>query len=499
MVGSGREPHLARTSSAEGEVELLHGSRFTGFRGVDPSGEAAIVNIDNRWHVVGVAEEWDAPLDLVSDGVAPVGIDEAGATYWDILGSDDNHNLVRIAGSDCRWLAEFCLPITRVIAVVGQPVIVVTYAASPPYQEVTWVVQDNRRHEISGFSAVGWASDGRLVGMTSPRPWRRAALVGAVTGAREVIGSSRREFSLSSAYGPVDCLPHELRNGSAGPFGDCPASGTVHWRHGTFGHTIVSGLCQPLAIHPFGEKRSTPGRELRARRRRFAYSGRNINVLESRSHGHQLVVRLIGGPGTPVLDAFDPITSGLVDAGATVWTPSLSGYAGFGRAMMTRIWGCWGVHEWGEIRELVGHARAEGYERVSIFGHSYGAYLALHCGGMPVDDVVAWGPFASVESLWEETPSSRLLLARWGLAASERRSRLADDEGRRLVTCPTLVLIGQSDRETPETPSVVGMTEDLARNRLSRTVRLPIGHSASRPDEQQLVLGAILEFWDELG
>ncbi|MFI6208266.1 alpha/beta fold hydrolase [Streptomyces sp. NPDC051041] len=203
--------------------------------------------------------------------------------------------------------------------------------------------------------------------------------------------------------------------------------------------------------------------------------------LEAVVHGDprtwpHTVLALHGGPETAWHLEYDPLLHDLTAAGIAVVALNQRGSTGYGTAHRDAIRGDWGGADLADVRQvgrqLADHRSAAGLEPPSLYGNSYGAWLALLAAA---DTPRRWArcavvaPFLSVPRLHAAaSPGVRALLARLaapveGESATGRDVwRLAD----RLRT-PLLVVHGDRDDVVP-----VGQSRDL-RDRLTALGRRP--------------------------
>ncbi|MER8182744.1 alpha/beta fold hydrolase [Kitasatospora sp. NPDC094015] len=174
----------------------------------------------------------------------------------------------------------------------------------------------------------------------------------------------------------------------------------------------------------------------------------------------QLVIALHGGPADAWRLEFDPVLQRMAADGLAVLAPNQRGSTGYGSEHADAIRGAWGGPDLDDVLHLVdavaGQRSALGLEPPSLFGVSYGAFLALlaaaHCPPGQVARCAVVAPFLSgARLLAEGSAPVRALAARLGgdVPVQDGRGprdvlRLADR-----LTTPLLVLHGDRDEIVP--------------------------------------------------
>lgn len=169
-----------------------------------------------------------------------------------------------------------------------------------------------------------------------------------------------------------------------------------------------------------------------------------------------LVLALHGGPASAWQFGFSPLFQRLIAWGVAVVAPNQRGSTGYGRDHHHALHGAWGVPDLADIRHLAealaDHRSRIGVERTSLYGNSYGAFLALLAAGHAPElwsrcAVVA--PFLSGPQLYRDASASvRAMVDRLGGLAEpdghqDALSHLDQFPG------PLLVLHGTEDDIVP--------------------------------------------------
>lgn len=116
----------------------------------------------------------------------------------------------------------------------------------------------------------------------------------------------------------------------------------------------------------------------------------------------QVVIYLHGGPHNCLFDSFSPVISGLYQAGVRVIGLNYPGSSGFGTDYRMRIQNDWGGVD-ADVIQFMREQMLSSYSHVSLYGVSYGAYLALLVAGKSPalwSTVVACAPFTDLEGLY---------------------------------------------------------------------------------------------------
>ncbi|MEV4614336.1 alpha/beta fold hydrolase [Kitasatospora sp. NPDC049258] len=174
----------------------------------------------------------------------------------------------------------------------------------------------------------------------------------------------------------------------------------------------------------------------------------------------QLVIALHGGPADAWRLEFDPALQRMAADGLAVLAPNQRGSTGYGTEHAMAIRGAWGGPDLDDVLHLIdgvaGQRSALGLEPPSLFGVSYGAFLALlaaaHCPPGQVARCAVVAPFLSGARLLAEGAAPvRALTTRLG-----GDQPLDDARGPRDVlqlahrlTTPLLILHGDRDEVVP--------------------------------------------------
>ncbi|KAF4405494.1 alpha/beta hydrolase family protein [Streptomyces lycii] len=182
-----------------------------------------------------------------------------------------------------------------------------------------------------------------------------------------------------------------------------------------------------------------------------------------------VVLALHGGPAGMWRLKFHQLFQVFADAGVTVIAPNPRGSIGYGQAFHEHVVNAWGGPDLADVLHLAGHIRGRrptDREPPALYGHSYGAFLALlaACAAPGLwSRVAAVAPFLSGESLYRDAaPPVRAMIDRLG-----GRRRVADEHGPRdlaepgrlsRLSAPLLILHGDRDDVVP-----AGQSRALAR------------------------------------
>ena len=178
----------------------------------------------------------------------------------------------------------------------------------------------------------------------------------------------------------------------------------------------------------------------------------------------QLVLALHGGPADAWLLEFDPALQRMAAGGLAVVAPNQRGSTGYGPAHAMAVRGAWGGPDLADILGLLdgiaGQRSALGLEAPSLFGVSYGAFLALltaaHAPPEQVARCAVVAPFLSGARLLAEAAAPvRELTTRLGGG-----DPIADARGPRdvlrlahRITAPLLIVHGDRDEVVPVSQS----------------------------------------------
>lgn len=319
-------------------------------------------------------------------------------------------------------------------------------------------------------------------------------------GERVLLHVSRgvRAQLISYDIGGDRCVELPLPLGAlAGPARFAPSGQSVRMAFSTSDritgiHTVGLDPREPLFRN---ESAGPPG--FAARLERFDGPAGAIEALvygDDWRTAQRLLIALHGGPEDAWRPRFDPLFQRLVQDGIAVIAPNQRGSTQYGEQHQNAIYGAWGGPDLDDIRHIarkVAAARNDTGEML-LYGHSYGAYLALLTAAVEPDlwsrcAVVA--PFLSGSRLWEvAAPSVRRLLERL-----DGRAELMDDLGTRdawrlvpAVAADLLVVHGGRDAVIP-----VAQSRELM-DRLSEAGRVGGAgvHYLELPDEGHYPLRA---------
>jgi pimeloyl-ACP methyl ester carboxylesterase len=123
------------------------------------------------------------------------------------------------------------------------------------------------------------------------------------------------------------------------------------------------------------------------------------------------VLYLHGGPGGRLNQAYDPLIAALVDAGWSVVGMNYPGSSGYGTEYLERARGDWGGPDAAAIERRVRALRAEVPDcPLTLYGHSYGGYLALLVATQAadlIDGVAVWAPVTDIQLLLDASTGSQ--------------------------------------------------------------------------------------------
>ncbi len=168
-----------------------------------------------------------------------------------------------------------------------------------------------------------------------------------------------------------------------------------------------------------------------------------------------VVVALHGGPVGQWSAAFTPELQLLAGLGAVVVAPNYRGSSGYGDAFIRALEGAAGSVDFDDVMAVVdamGRDTGSGRPAIVLYGHSYGAFLALLVAAThprSCDGVIAVAPFTSLSSMRTAgMPSVRRLV---GLLAGSDPGEEAADVLRRCgeLRAKALIAHGTQDQVVP--------------------------------------------------
>ncbi|MCM3135173.1 alpha/beta fold hydrolase [Paenibacillus polysaccharolyticus] len=192
---------------------------------------------------------------------------------------------------------------------------------------------------------------------------------------------SKDKQSLIGKFESITTAPVPARYKISESFGDITPLSVRH------GDALVSNLVQ---------QPETKYKHLR-------YGNEFIPYMDIHPGGEgQAVIYLHGGPHNCLLDSYSPVIARLCEAGLRVIGLNYPGSSGFGSKYKHRIQNDWGGVDADVIR-IIREQVLGSYSAVSLYGVSYGAYLALLAAGRTPElwsAVVACAPFTDLSSLY---------------------------------------------------------------------------------------------------
>jgi pimeloyl-ACP methyl ester carboxylesterase len=168
----------------------------------------------------------------------------------------------------------------------------------------------------------------------------------------------------------------------------------------------------------------------------------------------RLLIALRGGPLSAWRYEFDPLLHQLAAAGVAIVAPNQRGSTGYGSRHALAIQDNWGGPDLDDIlriaTDLQAYRSRNGLGRLLLYGHSYGAFLALlAAAAAPLlwSKCATLAPFLSGESLYPQAgPGVRTLLDRLGGRAGPRRDVLS---GCHHIEADLLIAHGARDPMVP--------------------------------------------------
>lgn len=192
---------------------------------------------------------------------------------------------------------------------------------------------------------------------------------------------SRDKQSLIGKFESITTTPVPARCRISELFGDITPLSVRH------GDAFVSNLVQ----------------QPETRYKHLRYGNEFIPYMDIHPGGEeQAVIYLHGGPHNCLLDSYSPVIARLFEAGVRVIGLNYPGSSGFGSDYKHRIQNDWGGVDADVIR-IIREQVLGSYSAVSLYGVSYGAYLALLAAGRTPElwsAVVACAPFTDLSSLY---------------------------------------------------------------------------------------------------
>jgi|GEM_PF-5554386 len=200
-------------------------------------------------------------------------------------------------------------------------------------------------------------------------------------------------------------------------------------------------------------------------------------VLGDVARAARVVVALHGGPAAAWRPVHNPLFSDLVADGTAVVAPNIRGSIGYGRDHADAIRGRWGGPDGDDVlaigRWVRGQRSAEA-PPPSVFGESYGAFLAVHSAATAPQGTwagcIAAATFTSGRRVHDlGTPVSGMVRRLGGMAAPDLLDLAAD------INVPVLLLHGEHDEVVPISESLALTVAMATAGGTVRLVRDPAG------------------------
>lgn len=164
-----------------------------------------------------------------------------------------------------------------------------------------------------------------------------------------------------------------------------------------------SGHITPLSVRYGDASLSSLVKQPETKYNHLRCGNESIPYMDMHPEGEeQAVIYLHGGPHNCLLDSYSPVIARLCEAGVRVIGLNYPGSSGFGSDYKQRNQDDWGGVDADVIRLIREHVLGS-YSAVSLYGVSYGAYLALLAAGRNPElwsAVVACAPFTDLSSLY---------------------------------------------------------------------------------------------------
>lgn len=127
-----------------------------------------------------------------------------------------------------------------------------------------------------------------------------------------------------------------------------------------------------------------------------------VDIYPKRAHS--ALIYLHGGPHNCFMDHYSPVIKRLQHAGVRIIGLNYPGSSGFHPAYRQSLYQDWGGKDVDSIRHMR-ETILQSYRHVSLYGASYGAYLALLTGGIYPElweNVIACAPFTDLGRLYAD-------------------------------------------------------------------------------------------------
>ncbi|MBD3689156.1 alpha/beta fold hydrolase [Nanchangia anserum] len=198
------------------------------------------------------------------------------------------------------------------------------------------------------------------------------------------------------------------------------------------------------------------------------------------------------------MDRYTAAFSWMCSSRTSVWVPQLSGSSGLGAEHRSRIYGAWGSQDLRELHALIALAKARKFAAVILVGHSYGAYLALLSANRKLDGLVAIAPFSTVDDLWQNVASSKVLLTEWGLDHAYCRQNCGRPPAARERLARHVCVVGsRQDHVTPWTEELSDYASELCCSSGDILEVLDFDHSLVRCEDAAMVGRIVRGFFSE--
>ena len=217
------------------------------------------------------------------------------------------------------------------------------------------------------------------------------------------------------------------------------------------------------------------------------------------------VVYLHPGPTQQVRDTFNPVRRYFLEEGYAYFEPNYRGSSGYGRTYRRLDHGEGrfdAIEDVGRAVEWLADRPAVDADRIAVFGHSYGGFLALSTAvQFSVGAAAALAPITNFEAVLEDTaPWWRANReAEYGSLTEDREllRRLSPVHSLDRVDCPLLFVHGLDDATVPPTQSKEAIeTADEHDIDVEFEFLENAGHGFTANDDRVAAFGRVASFFD---